>query len=82
MIHQKAHQTNHMAPGDPLCTPIDPIGPLKAPLSPLGPPKHAPRPNWTLKSRSPVVPYLSLEDSSNVAVDPLLDLNTDTSPVH
>ena len=49
MIHQKTHQTNPMAPGDPLDIPNDPLRPHEGPPQPLWTTKHAPWSHWTLK---------------------------------
>ena len=35
MNHKKTHQTNSMAPKDPLDAPLDPLGPPGPPIDPL-----------------------------------------------
>ena len=37
MNHKKTHQTNPMAPWDPLDAPLDPLGLPAPPTDPLGP---------------------------------------------
>ena len=57
--NQKTHQTSQLTPWDTLDVCLDPLWPLYIPLNPLGP------------SGSPIQPYKSSKDQSNVAVDPM-----------
>ena len=56
-------------PGDPLDAPLEPLG---APGPPIDPLRHLNRsPGLIELLKSPQLPYKSLEDPSNVAVDPM-----------
>ena len=57
MNHQKTHQTNPMAPWNPLDAPLDPLGPLNRSLRLIE------------LLISPQLPYKSSAESSNVAAD-------------
>ena len=64
--HQRTHQTSLLTPWNP---PLDTLDPLDAPLDPLRP-LNIP-PDLLGPSSSPVLPYKSSEDLSNVTVDPM-----------
>ena len=51
MNHLKTHQTNLMAPGDPLDVPLGPLD--LPPIDPPMTPKQVSWPHWTLKITSP-----------------------------
>ena len=67
MNHLKTHQTNLMAPGDPLDVHLGPLAP-----PPIDPPM-TPKQSLGLIEllRSPHLHFKSPENPSNVAVDPM-----------
>ena len=65
MNHQKTHQTNPMAQGNPLDAPLTP----GTPIDPLRPLNRSLGLNELL--RSPQLPFKSSKDPSNVVVDPV-----------
>ena len=67
--HQKTHQSSLLTPWDPPEVTLEPLDPLDVPLDPLRPLNIPPDLLGPLSS--PVLPYKSSEDLSNVSVDPM-----------